>query len=72
MRPNGGSEASATPPYSVHRSGQINRPSRPVARFSKLLKKIFGKSYEKLKKILRKTYDELTEKLLNAKKGLKN
>jgi len=42
------------------------------ARFSKLLKKILGKSYEKLKKILRKTYDELTKKLRKAKKGLEN
>jgi len=55
----------------------------PGAQFSKLLKKILGKSYEKLKKILRKTYDELTKKLWNswekrtkklrnAKKGLEN
>jgi len=55
----------------------------PGARYSKLLKKILRKSYEKLKKILRKTYDhclpiirkiydELTKKLRNAKKGLEN
>jgi len=40
-----------------------NASNEPGARFSKLLKKILGKSYEKLKNILRKTYDELTKKL---------
>jgi len=39
----------------------INTRTRAGARFSKLLKKILGKSYEKLKKILR-----------NAKKSFEN